>query len=278
MRAVCITSHTSTGPDPLEATLTRCEKGVRRIVGRLIRRNPFLSGERDDLRQQAREILIREAKRNPSLSDAFLLHHTRLRLIDWLRVHGSYGNTREHGKWRPRHGDLSLDAELPWEVRGVVTMHDLLPAPEGEVEAATLIAARQALAELSPRERAILVERYTRDRTQEDVAKEMDISASRVSQIERGALAKLYGNVETETVSTEPVPPRKERSVGHGLSPRAQQVLRFSANGLTAKETASRIGIGEETVKTYRKRAIAHYNALNLLHAVALAFRAGDLT
>ena len=75
---------------------------------------------------------------------------------------------------------------------------------------------------------------------------------------------------------------RLERLVGEdvkrvgsnaGLSPREQAVLRQASIGKTVLETASALGIGEETVRSHFKKAQAKLGTRNRTHTVAEAMR-----
>lgn len=57
------------------------------------------------------------------------------------------------------------------------------------------IALREAMEELSKRERRIIEMRYYKNRTQNEIADELKISQAQVSRIERGALKKLRKNM-----------------------------------------------------------------------------------
>jgi DNA-binding CsgD family transcriptional regulator len=59
----------------------------------------------------------------------------------------------------------------------------------------------------------------------------------------------------------------------HGLSRRQLQVLALAARGYTAHETADRLGIGLEAVKTYRVRAYTQLGARNITNAIAILLR-----
>lgn len=67
------------------------------------------------------------------------------------------------------------------------------------------------------------------------------------------------------------------RPVVHELTRREWQVLDAAAAGLTRHETAELLGIGFETVKTFRRHAQAKLDATNITHAVAIAIRRGLL-
>jgi DNA-binding CsgD family transcriptional regulator len=64
---------------------------------------------------------------------------------------------------------------------------------------------------------------------------------------------------------------------GQPLNDREAEILAGAAEGETAIETARRLYLSSETVKSYRKRIIAKLGARNGTHAVALALRAGLL-
>ena len=57
------------------------------------------------------------------------------------------------------------------------------------------------------------------------------------------------------------------------LSPKELSVLRQASYGLTLRETAKALGIGEETVLTHFKKAQAKLGTLNRTHTVAVAMR-----
>ena len=62
------------------------------------------------------------------------------------------------------------------------------------------------------------------------------------------------------------------------LRPREQQALMGLARGLSAKQTAYRLGISEDTVKTHLRRAYAALGARNGSNAVAICLKYGLLT
>lgn len=63
--------------------------------------------------------------------------------------------------------------------------------------------------------------------------------------------------------------------VGDALTPREVDVLVGVAAGETASDTADRLHLSTETIKSYRKRIIAKMGARNGTHAVCLAMRRG---
>ncbi|MFO1057526.1 MAG: autoinducer binding domain-containing protein [Dongiaceae bacterium] len=60
-----------------------------------------------------------------------------------------------------------------------------------------------------------------------------------------------------------------------GLSGRERECLRGAAAGLTSKAMAAALGLSEETVRVYLKRAMRKLDAANRAQAVARAYRAG---
>lgn len=59
------------------------------------------------------------------------------------------------------------------------------------------------------------------------------------------------------------------------LTPRMVSVLQKAAEGLTADETASEIGVSVHTVKTYRCVVLARLGCRNMAEAVAHGMRTG---
>jgi LuxR family quorum sensing-dependent transcriptional regulator len=62
---------------------------------------------------------------------------------------------------------------------------------------------------------------------------------------------------------------------GDDLTVQEAGTLLWAARGRTAAQTGRRMILGAETVRSYRKRAIAKLGARNLTHAVARAIAAG---
>ena len=58
-----------------------------------------------------------------------------------------------------------------------------------------------------------------------------------------------------------------------GLTPREQAVLRHASIGQTVQETATALGVGEETVRSHFKKAQARLGTRNRTHTVAEAMR-----
>jgi two-component system NarL family response regulator len=62
---------------------------------------------------------------------------------------------------------------------------------------------------------------------------------------------------------------------GRPLSERELEVLHAAANGETMEETAARLWLSLETIKSHRRNVIAKLGARNLSHAIALSLRSG---
>jgi DNA-binding CsgD family transcriptional regulator len=69
----------------------------------------------------------------------------------------------------------------------------------------------------------------------------------------------------------------REILVGEPLTQREVEVLEGAARGETAEQTGARVYLAGETVKGYRKRAVAKLDAANITHAVVLAAVQGIL-
>jgi len=62
------------------------------------------------------------------------------------------------------------------------------------------------------------------------------------------------------------------------LTERERQVLQDAANGKSAKQTAKLLGISAHTVVIHRQAAKRKLGGMNLVHAVAEAFRTRLIT
>lgn len=65
----------------------------------------------------------------------------------------------------------------------------------------------------------------------------------------------------------------QRRLGGRKLSPPELEVLRAAADGLSARETATRLVKSPHTVITQRRTVEAKLEARNLVHAVAIAYQ-----
>lgn len=98
---------------------------------------------------------------------------------------------------RKRGRHLSLDAEVPW-LDSDVTFEDLLPAktvgPDDHIEVSELADhVREALAQLTPDQRAAVVLRYFLDMSEREMADELDIPAGTVKWRLHAARKRLRG-------------------------------------------------------------------------------------
>lgn len=71
---------------------------------------------------------------------------------------------------------------------------------------------------------------------------------------------------------------RTESAITCKLTKAERRVLAFSACGYTKKETARYLWVSSETIKEQRQTIIRKLQARNMLQAVSIAFRLGELT
>jgi RNA polymerase sigma factor (sigma-70 family) len=190
------------------------------------------------------------------------------RMIDWLRVHGPLRRSAEG--FVPREDAISLDAELP-SGESYVELIEAPPEP-GSVEDRLYL--REAIANLTDREREVLAAIYVRGLRGAELAEEVGISEARNSQLHQEALHKLGRSTPRE--GRRKGRTRKARDET-GLTDREKQVLACLAEGDDVKETAARLGLGIESIKTYRKKLLRALEAKNGCEAVAIGFRRGIL-
>ena len=74
------------------------------------------------------------------------------------------------------------------------------------------------------------------------------------------------------------VTPSGVTHAGAALSVREREVVVAIADGLGNRQTAERMTISEETVKTHVRHILSKLEANNRAHAVAIAFKTGLLT
>ena len=55
---------------------------------------------------------------------------------------------------------------------------------------------RKAIKQLQPREKAIILDRYFKNKTQTEIAIELGISQAQVSRLEKNALKSMYENMK----------------------------------------------------------------------------------
>lgn len=114
---------------------------------------------------------------------------------------------------------------------------------------------RATLDELEPHQREILAATFDLDLDAKQIAVARGTTRATIYHLRSRALRTLAGRITS----------------------RQLDVLRLSADGLSADETATELGLSLETVKTHRKHIIAALRTRNISHAVAEAFRRGML-
>jgi RNA polymerase sigma factor (sigma-70 family) len=98
-----------------------------------------------------------------------------------------------------RHTVYSLDEPIDHDEGDGETVLDRIPDPGQSAEAtASHRDIGRFVEELGPRQKAVIMERYWRDRTPTEVALSMGISDDRVRQIERKALFTLKWQMRDE--------------------------------------------------------------------------------
>ena len=74
------------------------------------------------------------------------------------------------------------------------------------------------------------------------------------------------------------VEPQSEQSTLQGLTEREIQVLRLLVGGRVTKEVASTLGLGVETIRSYRKSLMKKLGAHNVAELMRFAALAGLIT
>lgn len=95
-------------------------------------------------------------------------------------------------------------------------------------------------------------------------------------------LGELCGERGLEVVrrrlaETPPPTVRWGEHLGPDLSPRERQAITLAAAGYSTPETAGILGIGYETAKVQRARALAKLRSHTIAHAVVIALLVGEL-
>lgn len=179
--------------------------------------------------------------------------------IDELRKLGG-SNRRDGGRGHAVHMAILRASSLNVAVGDDGDeVGDLIAAPDSSVE--EIVEARQALrdrlAVLTERQREVAL-RSAAGLTHAETGEAMGISQNRIDQL--ATLARRKAETEVEM---------------HRLSAREVEVTVCAAEGQSNEETAGRLGLSVETVKTYRKHVIAKLGVRNMTHAVAVAVAAG---
>lgn len=127
-----------------------------------------------------------------------------------------------------------------------------------------------------PRTRVLVVTTFEAD---EDIYRAMHAGAS--GYLLKGApaaelLAAIRAVHRGETVLAAGVAERfSQRALRKDLSDRELEVLRHLVGGLSNKEIASRLGVGNETIKTYLKNVFAKLGVADRTQAAIAALRDG---
>lgn len=131
----------------------------------------------------------------------FLTSRIGGRVIDAIRSLGAYGNKKRHG-WRfPLPGaqfEKDPKARTPEAQRAESELMDLVTVYNAPVGPGVVIG--KTLAELPERWRRVLEMQFSDGATQDEIAKELGINQSRVSQITRQALAEMRRLLEARGV------------------------------------------------------------------------------
>lgn len=107
-----------------------------------------------------------------------------------------------------------------------------------------------------------------------EAAREAGIQASIVKSHDPAALLTSLRSVVAGRKFFDPQHPRRREGEAP-LAPRERDVMRLIARGLTTRQVAGELGIGDETVKTPLKRAYAKLGAHRRADAVLAARRRG---
>ena len=92
-----------------------------------------------------------------------------------------------------------------------------------------------------------------------------------------GALQRLDEKVWTDMIREAREQGLEVKLLAAQLSPREREVLQLMAHVGKTKTIATYLGIGEQTVKHYRRRILLKLGAQTGTHAVALGLRTGTI-
>lgn len=125
---------------------------------------------------------------------------------------------------------------------------------------------------LTEREREVIRLTTLHRRSVREIGQMFGVSEARIYTIKNRAIDKmvveLCGDPDSVQATT------RLRNV---LSKRERTVLECAATGAGVSDTAAKLYVSQETVKSHRKRILVKLHAANMTHAVALAFRYGIL-
>jgi DNA-binding NarL/FixJ family response regulator len=134
--------------------------------------------------------------------------------------------------------------------------------------------------ELMARSPGLAVILYTADASAELLRDALQAGA-RGYVLKTADLAELLEAVEEVADGGTYVDPRLPSPGAAGpvskLSPREREILHLMAEGLTAEQIGTRLGVSIETVRTHVRNAIRKLQARNRVHAIALALERGEI-
>jgi RNA polymerase sigma factor (sigma-70 family) len=151
---------------------------------------------------------------------------------------------------------------------------DMLEAPEATTDDREFLRGVISSSGLTPLENNVLFLYYVADELVSVTAERMGCTTQYVDKVKQRALCKVRDKMLSMSELTEDV----ARPAGPPIPRRQQEVLSLAAEGLSSDETGKHLGIGVESVKTYRKQVIKTLGAKNIVHAIAIGFRKGILT
>jgi DNA-binding NarL/FixJ family response regulator len=104
--------------------------------------------------------------------------------------------------------------------------------------------------------------------------------------LKAGSIDELLAAVERVAAGGTYVDPRldrvllSERSTSRlpNLSPREREIMHLMAEGGTAQDVGTSVGVSVETVRTHVRNVIRKLQARNRVHAIAIALQRGDIT
>ena len=109
-----------------------------------------------------------------------------------------------------------------------------------------------------------------------EAAREAGAQATILKRSKRGSLLTALRAVAKGTTWFDPAHPVRPRSETP-LAPREREVLTLVSHGLTNREIAVQLELGEESVKTYLERAFAKLGVSRRAEAVSEAHKLGLL-
>ena len=138
---------------------------------------------------QAREILSGKLGNEPTVEQiiAYLADHGEERSKEEV-VSALEAIALPISLYDPVYGDSGGDA--------LYVMDQIRDETTGEERWLESIALKEAMKQLSPREKTILAMRFYKGRTQMEIASEIGISQAQVSRLEKGALERMRKQIE----------------------------------------------------------------------------------